>query len=164
MFLFRIEMFAQLVYHVTYLKEWIKLECTLDSDIQMGAVCCLSMRSVSLVYHWLSAVMLFRLRVAVNTWLQSFSNFWHCSSNFLDDKCAFLDLKWSWKLIIFTMTSEHFGTIERAKLSKFWDRIFLSCYYSNSRPLSYLFRMWIWSHYNGLLDLLWRYYHRCSPF
>jgi hypothetical protein len=59
---------------------------TFDSDIQMGAVCCLSMRSVSLVYHWFSAVMLFRFRVAVNTWLHSFSSFWHCSRSFLDDR------------------------------------------------------------------------------
>ena len=65
---------------------------TFDSDIQIGAVCCLSMRSVSLVYHWLSAVMLLRLSVAVNTWLHSFSNFWHCSNNFLEDRWAFLKI------------------------------------------------------------------------
>ena len=63
---------------------------TLISDIQMGAVCCFSMRSVSFEYHWPSVVTLVRLRVPVYTWVQSFSSFWHCSSNFLDERWAFL--------------------------------------------------------------------------
>ena len=40
---------------------------TLDSDIQMGAVCCLSIRSVNLLYHWFSAVILAKVVVAVKT-------------------------------------------------------------------------------------------------
>ena len=63
---------------------------TFDSDIQIGAVCCLSIKSVNLLYHWFSAVMLAKVVVAVKTWFHSFSSFWHCSSNFFDDKWAFL--------------------------------------------------------------------------
>ena len=52
---------------------------TLESDIHMGAVCCFSIRSVTLLYQ-LSAC---RGRVEVSTWPHSFSIFWHCSNSFL---------------------------------------------------------------------------------
>ena len=61
---------------------------TLDSDIQIGAVCCLSINSMSLLYQ-LSAV---KSSDAVKMWLQNFSNFWHCSSSFFEDKWAFLQM------------------------------------------------------------------------
>ena len=63
---------------------------TLDSDIQIGAVCCLSIKSVNLLYHWFSEVILAKVVVAVKTWFHNFSNFWHCSSSFFDDIWAFL--------------------------------------------------------------------------
>ena len=59
---------------------------TFVSDIQMGAVCCFSTRSTSFVYQ-LSEL---RSRVAVKMWPHSFSNFWHCSSSFLEDRWDFL--------------------------------------------------------------------------
>ena len=48
---------------------------TFDSDIQMGAVCCFSMRSVSFEYHWPSVVTLVKFRVPVYTWVHNFSSF-----------------------------------------------------------------------------------------
>lgn len=59
---------------------------TLVSDIQMGAVCCLSMRSTSFVYQLSED----RSNVAVNTWLHSFSSFWDCSRSFFEERWDFL--------------------------------------------------------------------------
>ena len=59
---------------------------TLESDIHIGAVCCFSIRSVTLLYQ-LSAC---RGKVEVSTWPHNFSIFWHCSNNFLLLRCAFL--------------------------------------------------------------------------
>ena len=61
---------------------------TLVSDIQIGAVCCLSIRSTNLLYQLSED----RSRVTVKMWLHNFSSFWHCSSNFLEDKWAFLKI------------------------------------------------------------------------
>ena len=76
-------------------------DLTFVSDIHMGAVCCFSRRSVTLVYQ-LSPCncrvpaqtninvktvrgILFCVKLPVKTWPHNFSSFWHCSSNFLLD-------------------------------------------------------------------------------
>ena len=62
---------------------------TLESDIHIGAVCCFSIRSVTLLYQ-LSAC---KGKVEVSTCPHSFSIFWHCSNNFLLLRWAFLGTK-----------------------------------------------------------------------
>ena len=63
---------------------------TLDSDIQIGEVCCFSMISVNLEYQMASLDPWSRLIEAVKMWFQDLSNFWHCSNNFREGMCIFL--------------------------------------------------------------------------